>query len=49
MFQPSDIEPGRIWLQPLSQSAKATALCVAACIRHGFRLSAQTHKYIGAR
>lgn len=34
-------------LQPLSESPKATALCVEACLEHGFQLSVQTHKAIG--
>jgi 7-carboxy-7-deazaguanine synthase len=38
-----------IWLQPLSQSPKATALCVEAATRHGWRISMQTHKYLGMR
>lgn len=38
-----------IWLQPLSQSEKATALCVRAASEHGWRISIQTHKYLGVR
>ncbi len=38
-----------VWLQPLSQSAKATALCVEAATAHGWRISIQTHKYLGVR
>lgn len=38
-----------IWLQPLSASAKATALCVIAATEHGWRVSVQTHKFIGVR
>jgi 7-carboxy-7-deazaguanine synthase len=38
-----------IWLQPLSQSDKATALCLEAAAEHGWRLSLQTHKYLGVR
>jgi 7-carboxy-7-deazaguanine synthase len=38
-----------IWLQPLSQSPAATARCVAWCRDYGFRLSIQTHKYLGLR
>lgn len=37
-----------IWLQPLSQQAKATALCVEAAQVDGrWRVSIQTHKYMG--
>ena len=39
----------KTWLQPLSQSKSATALCVKTAIKHGFRVSLQTHKYLGVR
>jgi 7-carboxy-7-deazaguanine synthase len=35
-----------ICLQPVSQSKKATELCVKNCQQRGWRLSAQLHKYI---
>lgn len=38
-----------VWLQPLSTSAKATALCVQAATERGWRVSLQTHKYAGLR
>ncbi len=38
-----------IWLQPLSQSEKATALCVKMATERGWRISIQTHKYLGVR
>ena len=38
-----------VWLQPLSQSEKATALCVKAATENGWRISIQTHKYLGVR
>lgn len=38
-----------IWLQPLSQSPKATSLCVDAATLHGFKVSIQTHKFLGLR
>jgi Organic radical activating enzymes len=38
-----------VWLQPLSQSPKATALCVKAASEHHWRVSVQTHKYLGVR
>lgn len=34
-----------IWLQPLSQSRKATEICVNASKQLGYHLSLQTHKY----
>jgi len=33
-----------VWLQPLSQSAKATRLCIEAAAANGWRVSLQTHK-----
>lgn len=36
-----------ICLQPISQQARATQLCIDACIANNWRLSLQTHKYIG--
>lgn len=40
---------GKVWLQPLSQSEKATRLCVEAATMNGWRVSIQTHKYLGVR
>jgi len=45
----ADDHPRSIWLQPLSASPKATALCIEQATRHGFRVSVQTHKFIGVR
>jgi 7-carboxy-7-deazaguanine synthase len=39
----------RIWLQPLSQSDKATQLCVEVATHRNWALSLQTHKYLGVR
>ena len=38
-----------IWLQPLSQSEKATALCIEEALKNNWRVSIQTHKYMGVR
>jgi len=38
-----------IWLQPLSQSNKATALCIREATNNGWKISIQTHKFIGVR
>ncbi|MDP6698766.1 MAG: 7-carboxy-7-deazaguanine synthase QueE, partial [Candidatus Latescibacteria bacterium] len=38
-----------VGIQPLSQNSKATTLCIEACLRHGWRLSVQTHKYLELR
>jgi len=38
-----------IWLQPLSQSKKATQLCIDTATKFNFRISIQTHKFIGIR
>lgn len=36
-----------IFLQPISQQARATELAVETCIAKNWRLSLQTHKFIG--
>lgn len=38
-----------IWLQPLSQNKTATALCVKEATENDWRVSIQTHKFIGVR
>ncbi|QIA63402.1 7-carboxy-7-deazaguanine synthase QueE [Vibrio astriarenae] len=35
-----------IALQPISQKARATELCIDTCIERNWRLSIQTHKYL---
>lgn len=40
---------GPVWLQPLSRSAKATALCVQQATVNGWRVSVQVHALIGVR
>ncbi|UXI02337.1 7-carboxy-7-deazaguanine synthase QueE [Photobacterium sp. TY1-4] len=35
-----------IALQPISQKARATALCIETCVKRNWRLSIQTHKYL---
>ncbi|WP_027252494.1 7-carboxy-7-deazaguanine synthase QueE [Photobacterium halotolerans] len=35
-----------IALQPISQKARATELCIQTCIARNWRLSIQTHKYL---
>ena len=39
----------QVWLQPLSQSSKATELCIAEATQRGWRVSVQTHKFLGVR
>ena len=43
----TDLSKKLIFLQPISQQAKATALAIAYCKKHNWRLSVQVHKYIG--
>lgn len=38
-----------IWLQPLSQSKKATDLCIQQATENGWKVSIQTHKFLGVR
>ena len=40
-------EGKQICLQPISQQARATTLAVETCIKRNWRLSLQTHKFIG--
>jgi 7-carboxy-7-deazaguanine synthase len=42
-------EDRRIFVQPLSQSKKATQICISAASAHGWRVSFQTHKYVDFR
>jgi 7-carboxy-7-deazaguanine synthase len=39
----------QIWLQPLSLSDKATALCIQQATLHGWRVSLQAHALAGVR
>ena len=36
-----------VYLQPISQKAKATKLAIEMCKQHNWRLSVQVHKYLG--
>jgi 7-carboxy-7-deazaguanine synthase len=38
-----------IWLQPVSQSKKATQLCIDTATKNNWRISIQTHKFINIR
>lgn len=38
-----------IWLQPLSQGREATELCIREATARNWRVSIQTHKFIGVR
>ncbi|AMG32032.1 7-carboxy-7-deazaguanine synthase QueE [Grimontia hollisae] len=41
-----DLKGKEVALQPISQKARATALCIETCIARNWRLSVQTHKYL---
>ncbi|MBQ9406616.1 MAG: 7-carboxy-7-deazaguanine synthase QueE [Desulfovibrio sp.] len=43
------LAPEKIRLQPVSQDAAATELCVRLCLERNWRLSLQTHKFINLR
>tara|TARA_R110002126_G_scaffold15185_24_gene62615 strand:+ start:1273 stop:1941 length:669 start_codon:yes stop_codon:yes gene_type:complete len=47
LLQQTDINNKLIYLQPISQQAKATALAISYCKKYNWRLSVQVHKYIG--
>ena len=40
---------GQVWLQPVSQGNEATQMCVDECMKNNWRISIQTHKYMGVR
>jgi 7-carboxy-7-deazaguanine synthase len=42
-----DLQGKYIYLQPISQKAKATKLAIEACMANNWRLSVQVHKYLG--
>lgn len=47
LLQPVKSLQGKtICLQPISQKAKATTLCMDICIKRNWRLSVQMHKYV---
>ncbi len=37
----------QVYLQPISQKERATALAIKTCIENNWRLSVQVHKYLG--
>ncbi|WP_325892475.1 7-carboxy-7-deazaguanine synthase QueE [Grimontia sp. NTOU-MAR1] len=41
-----DLRGKEVALQPISQKARATSLCIKTCIQRNWRLSIQTHKYL---
>lgn len=43
----SNVDTKQVCLQPISQQSRATELAVRTCIARNWRLSLQTHKYIG--
>ncbi|WNO60795.1 7-carboxy-7-deazaguanine synthase QueE [Rheinheimera sp. MMS21-TC3] len=43
----TDINNKLIYLQPISQQPRATALAIAMCTKYNWRLSVQVHKYLG--
>jgi 7-carboxy-7-deazaguanine synthase len=47
MARPSRTSSPVIYLQPISMQPRATELAVATCIARNWRLSLQTHKFIG--
>lgn len=47
LAQIKSVDGKTICLQPISQKARATALCSKVCIERNWRLSVQMHKYLG--
>jgi len=38
-----------VFLQPVSNGNRALKLCIDACKKHGYKLSLQTHKFLGIK
>ncbi|MFY8275445.1 7-carboxy-7-deazaguanine synthase QueE [Pseudoalteromonas sp. SSDWG2] len=47
LFARTGVAPKLVYLQPISQKAKATKLAIDTCIQKNWRLSVQVHKYLG--
>ena len=47
LFEETGVTPNLVYLQPISQKAKATKLAIDTCMKKNWRLSIQVHKYIG--
>ncbi|MGA4606244.1 7-carboxy-7-deazaguanine synthase QueE [Pseudoalteromonas maricaloris] len=47
LFAQTGVEPKLVYLQPISQKAKATKLAIDNCKAKNWRLSVQVHKYLG--
>jgi len=47
LARPTRMSSPVVYLQPISMQARATELAVATCIARNWRLSLQTHKFIG--
>jgi len=47
LFERTGTRPALVYLQPISQKAKATKLAIEVCKAKNWRLSVQVHKYLG--
>ncbi|CCQ11663.1 Queuosine Biosynthesis QueE Radical SAM [Pseudoalteromonas luteoviolacea B = ATCC 29581] len=47
LFERTKVSPKLVYLQPISQKAKATKLAIEVCKAKNWRLSVQVHKYLG--
>ena len=47
LIEECGVSPKLIYLQPISQKAKATQLAIEVCTEKNWRLSVQVHKYLG--
>lgn len=48
-FKSHHLNQRLVWLQPISQDEKATKVCLEEARKRGWRISVQTHKYLGLR
>ncbi|HLY69207.1 MAG TPA: hypothetical protein VKR53_05730, partial [Puia sp.] len=44
-----NLNPRFIWLQPISQNSESTHICIDEARKRGWRVSVQTHKFLGLR
>lgn len=47
VLSPAQLAEKMIYLQPISQQKRATQFAIDTCIKRNWRLSIQTHKYLG--
>lgn len=49
LIRSTNQEMAQVWLQPVSQKEESTQMCLDTCMQNNWRISIQTHKYMGVR